>query len=197
MSKIDLCFSSNKLTKWYLLHDPYFAQKKLDEVGAEYLTKIVQWACQECRITWKSNQLWWHLFRQPEIKGGGAKDPPGRFYGNHFLLVVQTSSFHSELATIWGQFSTCWNIVFSFCWMLTKLPIHGILPLSWVFSWSCVLTNNPIRRRSRKGSVLYHLANCSFALSKSYFPQFFLSLACSFEIFIACICIYICTYYRV
>ena len=46
MAKVDLCFSFNKLTRWYLLHFlswlwPIFStEKKLDDVGAENLPKI-------------------------------------------------------------------------------------------------------------------------------------------------------------
>ena len=47
LAKVDLCFSFNKLTRWYLLHflswllPIFFHRKKLDDVGAENLSKII------------------------------------------------------------------------------------------------------------------------------------------------------------
>ena len=180
---IQFTHSSDICCTFWVGHDPYFAQKKLNEVGAEYLTKIVQWACQECRITWKSNQLWWHLFRQPEIKGGGAKDPPGRFYGNHFLLVNQTLSFHSELATIWGQFSTFHSAE---CWQSCQFMVfcHFLGFSREVVFWQITRSGAAPAR----DQFYTTLPIVPLHFQKVTFPNsflLFLSLVCSFKIFIA------------
>ena len=120
-----------------------------------------------------------------------------------FYLLFKPRLFIQNWQPFEAKFLLVETLFFSFCRMLTKLPIHGILPLSWVFSWSCVLTNNLIRRRSRKGSILdippCQLFLCTFKklLSPilSQLSLFIWDLYCMYALFVLIIGSYlhICT----
>ena len=55
---------------------------------ASLVPQITQFFTTRNKLIGHGCQLRQNLFRQPEVEGGRAQDPPGRFCGNHLRKIV-------------------------------------------------------------------------------------------------------------
>ena len=96
MAKVDLCFSFNKLTRWYLLHFlswlwPMFStEKKLDDVDAENLPKITanvqkRWSRSRSGLIFCRMKI----LTMPRKKAQNSDAERGRLHGEIDVLKFQ------------------------------------------------------------------------------------------------------------
>ena len=115
---------------------------------ASLVPQITQFFTTRNKLIGHGCQLRQNLFRQPEVEGGRAEDPPGRFCGNHLRKIVHL-------------LAPCLLILLNVCQFFVFCQFLGFHceVVCWQITWSA---GAPARDQFYTTA-----ANCSFALSKS------------------------------